>query len=92
MSEKRKKGVRMITEIFDLPKEATLGLPRIIMMGNEELMIENHEGIANYSAEEIRIKTKSGAIDIKGKEVHIKSIDTERVFVLGEILAVFFEG
>lgn len=92
MTKKKEKGARLLTDIFDFPKEATLGLPRIVMVGNEELMIENHNGVANYSSEEIRIITKNGAVCIKGKEVLIKCIDTERVFIQGEIMEVCFEG
>lgn len=91
MGKNSRKGIRILTEIFDFPKEATLGLPRVVVIGNEETMLENHNGVANYSSEEIKIMTGIGIIAIKGKEVYIKSIDTERIFICGKIASICFE-
>ena len=85
------RGVRAVSNLFDLPKEATLGLPRIIILGHEEMLIENHCGIVEYSPEIITVATKSGSTSVTGGGLLLKSIDTERIHITGKIITILFE-
>ena len=42
-------------EALDLPADALAGLPRLELVGDKELRMENHEGILAYGSEEIHI-------------------------------------
>jgi len=79
-----------IAEVLELPKEIVLDLPKITLIGNIQLYIENHKGIVEYSKERIRINSKSGIIRIIGKNLVIKNIVSEEVVVSGEIINIEF--
>ena len=46
-----------MAEKLDLPKEVVLDLPLVSMVGQDEVTVENHKGLLEYSAETIRIAT-----------------------------------
>ena len=35
-------------EVFDLPADALAGLPKLELVGDQELWVENHRGILSY--------------------------------------------
>ena len=55
-----------VLERIDLPKDVILNLPKITIVGDNEITIENHEGIESFEDECIRIKTNNGCIKIDG--------------------------
>ena len=79
-----------ISELLELPKDIMLDLPRITLIGNLQLYIENHKGIIEYSKQRIRINTKNGVMRIIGKNLTIKTIITEEVIVVGLIEQIEF--
>lgn len=74
-----------ITSAFDLPKEITLNLPLISMIGKEEVTIENYKGLIEYSDERIRFNTSCGVVKIEGKNLFLKKITTEYILITGSI-------
>jgi len=82
-----KKG---LAEILELPKDIILDLPKIIMIGNLQIYIENHKGILEYTDNRIRINTKNGTLRIIGKNLMLKNIVAEEIFIVGEINQVEF--
>ena len=46
----------MFAEALEMPEELALDLPRVTLIGNVSLHIENHRGIINYSAQEVRLR------------------------------------
>lgn len=85
MKSKTKEVKESISELLELPKDIMLDLPRITLVGNLQLYIENHKGIIEYSTQRIRINTKSGVIRITGKNLAIKTIITEEIIISGNI-------
>ena len=81
---------RRITTTFELPRDIMLDLPSIHMMGDEELIMSNHKGIAEYTKEQVRIKTAMGMIKISGRGLVIKEIGREDIVVTGKINTVIF--
>ncbi|MGO1368132.1 sporulation protein YqfC [Senegalia sp. (in: firmicutes)] len=79
-----------IAEALELPKEIILDLPKITLVGNIQLYIENHKGIIEYTKDSIRINSKAGVIKIVGKNMLIKNIVSEEVIIKGEIINVEF--
>ena len=82
-----KKG---LAEVLELPKDIILDLPKIIMIGNLQIYIENHKGILEYTDNRIRINTKNGILRIIGKNLMLKNIVAEEIFIVGEINQVEF--
>ncbi len=82
-----KKG---LAEVLELPKDIILDLPKIIMIGNLQIYIENHKGILEYTDNRIRINIKNGTLRIIGKNLMLKNIVAEEIFIVGEINQVEF--
>lgn len=82
-----KKG---IADLLELPRDIVLDLPKITLVGNLQLYIENHKGIIEYSTGLIRINTKSGILVVTGSDLIIRTIVIEEIIVVGRIDKVEF--
>lgn len=76
---------KSLAEILELPKDIMLDLPKITMVGNLQIYIENHKGILEYTNNRIRINTKDGVLRIIGKNLVLKNIIAEEIIIVGEI-------
>jgi sporulation protein YqfC len=74
-----------ITEMLDLPKEIVLNVPKMTVVGNSDIIIENYRGIIEYDTIRIRVNTAIGIIKIYGTGLSIKAITSEDIIVSGEI-------
>lgn len=94
MGEKKVNNKREIrerfAEIMALPKEIVLDLPKITMIGNTQIFIENYKGIVEYDTEKIRINTSKGLIKIFGQNLEINTVTTEEIFITGGIENIEF--
>lgn len=91
MKTKKDNIKNVVSEILELPKDIMLGLPKMTMIGNMELHIENHKGIIEYSKEIIRINTSEGILKITGKMMSIKNIVTEELTIKGELISIEYK-
>ena len=64
MKEKIERTREILSEKFDLPKDVTMNLPKITIIGNSEITIENHKGIILFERSIIKINTKDKIINI----------------------------
>jgi len=74
-----------VSDLIELPKEVTLNLPKITMVGGIQLYIENHRGIVEYTPERIRINSTMGILKIRGKKMKIKEVKVEELLITGSI-------
>jgi len=81
---------RRITDFLDLPKEVFLDLPKITLLGNMQLFIENHYGIIEYAPGIIRISSKKGEIIVTGTNLVIETILAEEINIAGKIQEIKF--
>ncbi len=80
-----------VSEALELPKELVLDVPRITLIGNKQLILENYKGIIEYEDSRIRVKTSEGIIKMEGISMIIKEITSEDIMVKGEIKIIQFE-
>jgi sporulation protein YqfC len=71
--------------MLDLPQDVVHDLPRITMIGNVQLYIENHRGVLHFSSDRLQLALSQGKLDIRGKDLTIRAILTEEVFIEGTI-------
>ncbi|MDP3487350.1 MAG: sporulation protein YqfC [Bacillota bacterium] len=81
----------LIGAVVDLPKDLILNLPRITLVGDLQLVIENHRGIENFDGSYVRIALERGALVINGENLTLRSIHTDEIVVDGYIKALLFE-
>ncbi len=86
----REKIRRKIAEALELPKDVTLNVPRLTMIGTSNLIIENYKGIIEYERDKIRVNTSIGIISITGEGMIIREITSEDIMVEGEINSLIF--
>ena len=73
---------------MDLPIELLNDVPRITLIGNNNLLIENHKGIIEYDENIIRLVSH---INILGNQIKVEEINNDEIFITGEITNVEFE-
>ncbi len=89
--EEKKTDLReKMTELLELPKEVVLNIPKITIVGNRNLIVENYKGIVEYDNTRIRINTGNGIIRITGEKLEIREITSEDILVCGEMSALEF--
>jgi len=83
------KRLRKLTARFlDLPKDVIFDIPRLTMIGNMQLYIENHRGVMEFSESLLQLRLSVGYVEIAGQELVIRAILTEEVFIEGLIESV----
>lgn len=69
----------------DLPQELVLGWPRSVLLGDEKLIVEQHQGIYACTDQEIILKTLCGLMVITGQQLSLTRYDQDGLVVLGRI-------
>jgi len=83
---------QQVTEFLDLPGDIILNLPKVTLLGNLQLVVENHRGILKFSSGAIHISITGGELIICGRELKLRSVLAEEIFIEGEIKNIAFEG
>ncbi len=86
--EEKKKWRENVADFFQLPKELLLDLPRITLIGNLQLLLENYGGIIEYSDELLRLKIREGEVVVRGKNFAIKHFLADELLIEGKIFSV----
>lgn len=76
---------RFTASVLDLPEDVIFDLPRVTMVGNMQLYIENHRGVQHFSSSLLRLQLSVGSMEIVGKELVIRAILPEEVLIEGTI-------
>ena len=50
--------------MLELPKEISQELPKIIIIGFDEIFVENYQGVLEYEDFYIKLNTKIGTVNI----------------------------
>lgn len=85
MRRKKRLMRAMFAEALEIPEELALDLPRITLVGNINLNVENHKGIIAYSSSEVRLRISDGYLVARGAGFALRSISRTDVFLEGEI-------
>ena len=92
MKQLRKKVKRWMMEQMDLPADVMMNLPRITMIGNFHIYIENYQGAIRFTNKVLRIRHTEGELIISGSEYIIKNILPDEMLLEGIIQGVQFQA
>lgn len=92
MEKKFSKIKENIADKLDMPREVLLDIPKITIVGNDEITIENHKGIIIFKENYIKIKSKIGIINIEGMNFEILFISGYTIVLSGLIKFIDYEG
>ena len=88
MGDKRTRRPSLLertAELLDLPADALAGLPRLVLVGDGELRVENHKGILAYGSEEIHISGGSYLLKITGSGLELRAMTGVELLITGRI-------
>lgn len=85
MAVNTEKIKQQVAETLELPKDVIMDAPKVTVVGNAQLSIENHRGIIQYDNTNIRINTNIGIFRISGTDLIIKNIVAEEIVISGKI-------
>lgn len=69
----------------DIPQELVFGWPRSVLVGDEKVIVEQHQGIYACTEKEIVLKTLCGLLAITGQRLSLSRYDGDGLVVLGKI-------
>jgi sporulation protein YqfC len=81
---------RLAARVMDLPADVTMEMPRITMIGQIHMYIENHRGVLQFTDKELRLLLTKGQLLIRGEKLVIRAILPEEVLIEGKVIAVQF--
>lgn len=85
--QRLKKG---LIKYMALPHDIILELPRITMIGQIHVYIENHQGLEVFTENELKLKAPKGYIQITGTSFVLKMMYPAEVLLEGTISDVKF--
>lgn len=85
------KFFNQLSEYYDLPEDVIINLPIINMAGNQKMVIENHEGIVQYTDSQISIKIKKSLLIVEGVELKILQYAKDEIMIKGKIITIKFQ-
>lgn len=71
-----------------LLEDLRAGRPRIEIIGNTRLVLENHRGILEYDEGLLRVKCSGGQVCIRGDGLTLKALSLDELAVTGVIASV----
>ncbi len=84
----KKKWQESLADFFELPKELLCNLPRITLIGDVQMLLENYGGIIEYNDELLRLKVREGEVVVTGKNLTIKNFLSDELLIEGKIISV----
>ena len=86
-----KKKLRKIDKFLEIPKEIYSNDAKITIIGFDEVIIENFEGILDYEEFFVRIKTHNGIVNLNGYEFNLVNLSNADIKVTGKIESIELE-
>jgi len=96
MFEKRRRKKNKVSikekmgEVLEIPKELVMDTGKVTVIGQKQLLLENHKGIVEYEDFRIKVNTREGIIQLEGNGMDIKEITSEDIMVSGDIYSIQF--
>ena len=71
---KIKRKENKLDKLLDIPKEITTNIPKIIISGFEEVLVENYKGVLEYEENFVKIASYIGIININGISLKLNQV------------------
>ena len=87
----KKRRMNKIDKILEIPQEVYSDIPKISLIGFEELIVENYKGILEYEEFFVRVSTYVGIVSINGYNLNLETMTNDDIKVTGKIESIDFE-
>lgn len=85
------KAFNRFKKLLDLSVPTVYGVPIIEMAGNRRVLIENHNGVAEYGNTRIAVLVKEGKIVLNGTNMEICHMSRYQLVIIGRIDTISVE-
>lgn len=92
VDDKLYKTKEAIAEKFDIPRDIVFNLPKITIISDNEISIENHKGVVLFEDKEVKINSNVGLISISGRDFEILFMGGSTLTLSGKFKSVVYEG
>jgi sporulation protein YqfC len=83
-------GYRVV-DMLELPREVFFDLPRVVLIGNLQVSVENHQGLLAYDQQSLTLALDVGRLVIAGEGLTVGMVRPSEITVSGRISSVRFE-
>ena len=90
MSKKRKIAEK-IDRMLEIPKEVYTNMPKLSIVGFEEMIIENYKSILEYEDYYVRVNTYIGILNINGFNLRLEKMTNDHIRITVSIENIDFE-
>lgn len=88
MGDKLNKTRGNVANTLGIPLEVALDIPKIIIDGNYQIVIENHKGLIAFEESMVVINSKIGSITLTGKNFKVLFIGGNTLTIGGILESV----
>ena len=81
-----------IEKLLEIPAEVITNIPKITLIGFNQLMIENYMGVIEYEEYLVKINSSIGIIIIEGNKMNLNQINENDVLISGAISKIYLES
>ncbi|MEG6614832.1 sporulation protein YqfC [Peptococcaceae bacterium 1198_IL3148] len=81
----KKQLKRQVSDFLEIPSDVMLDLPKVVLVGNLQVFIENHRGIVEYTPEIVKVIVGEGEIEITGEGLSLRNMTADEIMVEGKI-------
>lgn len=74
-----------IDKILEMPTEVCTNMPKITIIGFNELILENYKGILEYEEYFASISTHIGLLNINGFNLNLEKMTNDDIKITGKI-------
>jgi len=88
---RNKKIKNRFEDILEMPKEIYTNMPKLTVVGFEEMIIENYKSILEYEEFLVRINTHIGILNINGFNLNLEKMTNDDIKITGMIESIDLE-
>ncbi len=78
----------LISQKLEIPADVVMDIPKITIVGENEVFIENYVALCECKNNIISLKYKGGIIEISGENLIIRAIGEGDIMIFGKIACV----
>ena len=87
-----KKGkMKKLDKLLEIPQEVCSNIPKFVITGFEEIIVENYKGILEYEDFFVRINTHIGIVNINGYNLNLQTMTNDDIKISGKIESIDIE-
>ena len=72
--------------LLDLPEDMDATVPRITVVGREQMLVENVSGVRRCTETEVLLLTGCGVLSVAGEGLLVKELGESRALITGRLL------